>query len=536
LIDSQHVAGKMFRGSTIPFHRISPLTVAAALLVLPWSPSLALTADEVWAEWQRIAKHGDRGITAIARRDGDRLVLTNIVLPIGPPDDRADMTVGRIELENRPDGTVAVMLPETFPITIDDRGGSRTGPDVVTLAASAPGFAMIISGIGETAAFEISAPSLVLSVDKITPALQAGQQLDLNLALADLSVTHRMDLTQATETVASLLRVGTLHADFLFDLDDPDQEKVELSFDVSGLGVTLDAVVPPSAQGRASAGPDANENSFPEILKAVADGLSIKADLSHDTIAMQGEVVETDGELMVDFTSAKGTATLGIDATKGAYEVLLGQTAMSVKGNVPDLEYPNTSLSFAELAYGMSLGIGDLTQPQEGRFTARLIDLAIPPELWLQIDPTGALGASPLSFALDIAGKFALAPEMLEPGWQPAPGVFPPLDIVDLTLGEFAVKAAGVDLNGGGTLTFDESDLVTFEGVPAPDGKLSFRATGVNSLIDRLAGAGLLPPDEVTAFRMGLMFIAKADEGPDNLKTEIEFRENGFYLNGVKMR
>jgi hypothetical protein len=515
----------------MPFPRAA-IFAATLTLLLPAHAAFALTADEVWAEWQQISSEGGGGVTAIARRDGDRLVLTDIVIPIGSPSGQADLKLDRIDLQDRPDGTVAVLLPETFPITIVDRDETALGPDVVTLAASAPGFVMTIAGIGETAAFEIAAPSFVLSVDAITPALEASQQFDLNLALADLSLSHRMDLTQATKTGASSMRLGTLHADMLYDLDDPDVYRTDVSFDASDVGLILDAVVPPSVSARS----DADENPFPELLEAVSDGLSIKTEVSYGSFALRGDVVEADGQVMMDLSSAKGTAALGIDATKGAYEVVLGQTAMSVKGNVPDLEYPNTSLSFAELAYGISLGIGDLTQPQEGRFTARLIDLAIPPELWLLVDPTGALGASPLSFALDVVGKFALAPEMLEPGWQPTPGVFPPVDIVDLTLGEFSVKAAGVDLGGGGTLTFDESDLLTFEGAPAPDGKLSFRATGVNALVDRLAEAGLLPPDEVTAFRMGLMFIAKADEEPDSLKAEIEFRDKGFYLNGVKMR
>jgi hypothetical protein len=518
------------------FSTTKSAALAACILSASAPMAMALTAEEVWAEVQRIAEEGGNGITAIARRDGDRLVLTDIVLPIGSPDDMADMRIGRIEFQDRPDGTVAVLLPEAFPITIGDRGENTTGPDIVTLAASAPGFVMIIAGIGEKAAFEITAASLALSVDKVIPALEAGQELDLNLALADLALTYRMDLTQATTSVASTLQLGTLHADFLVDLDDPDRDRADMSFDVSGLDWTLDAVVPPSAQGQSSVGSAGSENPFPEMLAAVADGFSIKAEVSNDSVAMRGDLVEKDRQFAVDLTSGKGKTALWIDAEKAGYEVAIGQTAMSVKGNMPDLEYPDTSLSFAELVYGFSLGIGDLTQPQEGRFTARLIDLAIPPELWAEIDPTGTLGASPLSFALDVVGKFALAPEMLEPGWQPTPGVFPPVDIVDLTLGEFAVKAAGVDLGGDGTLTFDESDLVTFEGVPAPDGKLSFRATGVNALIDRLAEAGLLPPDEVTAFRMGLMFIAKADEGPDSLKTEIEFREKGLYLNGVKMR
>lgn len=65
---------------------------------------------------------------------------------------------------------------------------------------------------------------------------------------------------------------------------------------------------------------------------------------------------------------------------------------------------------------------------------------------------------------------------------------------------------------------------------------MSFTATGVNSLIDRLAAGGLIPLVEVTGLRMGLMFIAKVGKAKDSLVSELEFRAKSFYLNGLKIR
>ncbi len=43
-----------------------------------------------------------------------------------------------------------------------------------------------------------------------------------------------------------------------------------------------------------------------------------------------------------------------------------------------------------------------------------------------------------------------------------------------------------------GGLTFDNTDLTTFEGMPRPDGKVTINIKGVNKLVDNLIALGIL--------------------------------------------
>ena len=515
------------------FHSVPPAAVAIALWV---SPAAALTAEEVWADWQRLTRPGSAEIIATTRREGDRLVLTDIRLPFGNASDAGQLRLERIDLQDLPDGRVAVLVPARFPVVIDGDDGSPKGPELVTLMASAPDFSMIISDIGDKAEFEVDAPSLVLALEKVEPVPRANERIDMNLAIADLTVRHKMSLSQPTETVASSLRIGTLHGDMLVDVEDSAQDKVEVTLDLSDLSWLLEVVLPETMKQGPLARPDETANPLPDILKGLAEGMTVKAELAHGPFALKADVDTAVEAMKLEFTSASGKGSASFDAATASYDIAMGKTAVSVIGGPPEVEFRNVSMSVAELGYGASVGIGDLTSPQDVRFVAKFVDLVLPPEVWAQADPTGAFGASPLTFVLELAGRYALGPEMLEPDWAPIPGAFPPVDIIDATLSKLLISGFDVTLAGDGSLGFDETDLVTYEGIPAPEGKISFRATGVNALIDRVIAAGLVPQDELTGFRFGLAFIAKPGPEPDSLVSEVEFRDKNFFLNGLRLR
>jgi len=506
--------------------------LALAVLLQAAGPSFALTADEVWAEAQRLSREANAEITATGRRQGDRLILTGVAVPLGPAGDRVLLRLDRVDLLEQPDGSVSVVLPPEFPVTLDLEA---TDPDFdfLVLAASAPGFSLVISGLGETADFALTAPSLAVSLDKVAPAIEVNERLDLNLAVADLAVSHKMDLTAVTKVAESSLRLGTLHGDVLVQVGD-GVEFAEMSLDLSGVTGGFSGLVPPSAFAAEQAmSPDANP--LPVLLGVLRDGLAMNGALAFDQFALRGSIEEGDTLGTVEVSSESGRAEGRLDATGGGYDVSLGKTVTMTRG-MPDLEFSEVAMSVAGIGYGLSFGIGDLTQPQEARLTAHLTDLEISPEVWAKEDPSGVLGSEPLSYALDIAARYSLQPEMLAPGWMPDPARFPPVDLVDVTLSRLMFKGAGIAVEGDGALTFDESDLTTFDGLPAPEGLVSFKATGVNALIERLSSAGMIPDEDLTGLRMGLMFIAKAGADPDSLVSQIEFRDHALFLNGIKLR
>jgi hypothetical protein len=46
----------------------------------------------------------------------------------------------------------------------------------------------------------------------------------------------------------------------------------------------------------------------------------------------------------------------------------------------------------------------------------------------------------------------------------------------------------------------------------------------------------MLGEDEAMGFRMGLAMVAKPGAGPDELVSQIEFKEGGLFTNGMRMR
>jgi hypothetical protein len=502
-----------------------------SLIALPATTALALTAEEVWADWMRLAREGDVAITATTQREGDRLVVSAITIPVGPPGDTVDLMLDRIDLQDLPDGRVAVLLPPSFPVTIEGPAGSEVTR--VILSASAPDLSLVVSGIGQTSAFDLEAPSLALTLDRIEPPPAAGETTEITMALADLVVGHRMDLLAQTQEVSSTASLGALRGEAL--IDDGKGERVTISLDVASLSSALTAVIPPEVAAAEPRAADAPPNALPEFLAALAAGLHLSGEVSVAGLAMRADLTGSPEGGLVELSLGEGKVAGGLDTTRAFYEVALGQAALTGR-DLPDAEFSDIAMSLDAAGYGTSFGIGDLVSPQDARFWAQMSGLTLPTEAWAELDPSGALERGPISWALEVTARYALGPEMLQPDWVPVPDAFPPLDIIEVALAELMFDGLGLRIAGEGALAFDESDLITFEGMPVPEGKLSFTAEGVNSLIDRLGAAGLVPEDELSGLRLGLMFIAKAGTTADSLVSTLEFRDKSVILNGVKMR
>ena len=71
-----------------------------------------------------------------------------------------------------------------------------------------------------------------------------------------------------------------------------------------------------------------------------------------------------------------------------------------------------------------------------------------------------------------------------------------------------------------------------------PVGTLNGTFEGVNGLMDKLVAMGLVPQEQMMGMRMMMAMFAKPAEGnPDQLTSEIEFREGGqIFANGQQVK
>jgi hypothetical protein len=115
-------------------------------------------------------------------------------------------------------------------------------------------------------------------------------------------------------------------------------------------------------------------------------------------------------------------------------------------------------------------------------------------------------------------------------------GVEPPGELTSLELAEVLVKGAGAEVGATGGLTFDNTDLTSFDGVPAPTGSINITIKGANTLIDNLIAMGLLPEEDAMGARMMLGLFARPGAGPDELTSVIEFKDGGLFANGQQLQ
>jgi Uncharacterized protein conserved in bacteria (DUF2125) len=501
----------------------------AALLAFATTPAgAAVTADQVWADWQRLATLAGTPLTASAMRQGDKLILSRLVLDLGDFTDPSGISLDRLVLLENPDGTVSVQLPDRFPVTLDlPPSPVADDPDHLTFTTSAPDLAITIAGLGDIAAFSVNAPSLTISLAPLDLPPGADETLTLTLAAADLSLDHKQDLAAPMNAIDTALSLGTLHADMAVSLK--DREGGTFSVDLAALKGKLAAVVP-----TALAHP-ANELA-PDLPKALAAGLSLSFAVSHDLLAVSADAMDPDAPVSFQLTSASGAARTSLDQTGFAFDATSGATRWDAKLADPTIPVTDVEIGYTQIALGLTTGLAFDTDPQNFTSHLRVTDLALGNALWAEMDPAAEFPRDPLSLALALSGSAAIKPGALLPGWQPKSDADLPVDILSVSLDELLLSGIGAQLTGTGALTFDNADVVTFDGLPAPTGMLGFAATGINALIDRAAGAGLITADDLPPLRFGLAFIARPGDGPDTLTTRIEFRDKSLYLNGQKLR
>jgi hypothetical protein len=230
-------------------------------------------------------------------------------------------------------------------------------------------------------------------------------------------------------------------------------------------------------------------------------------------------------------------------AGSGGLAFAMDKTAMTYKGGGKEIEviasgaqipFPEVALRYAESVFDFAVPLSKGDAPQPFNMTVKLIGATISDEVWGLFDPAGSLPRDPATLIVDANGTAKLAMDLTDEAatnsGQP-PGTLESLNLPDLQL-----TAAGADLTGAGAFTFDNTDLTTFQGMPAPTGRIDLKLVGGNGLLDKLIQLGYVPEDQAMGLRMMLGMFARPGEGPDTLTSTIEFRDKGLFANGMQLQ
>ncbi len=277
---------------------------------------------------------------------------------------------------------------------------------------------------------------------------------------------------------------------------------------------------------------DNDQDSFHIAMDA---GLKFSANAIYEGLNVDFSALKERQNYTGQMTSAAAGFGLFLDRNTLRYSGGFGTTTASL--TTPELPVGPLEFSVVEMRTKAELPLNISTVPAPFSYSDRFINLSISDNLWALFDPEKLLPRGAATYVLDITGMGNWLVDPLNEEFQNRSSELPKGELHSLNLNDLQVSGAGIDLTGSGAFTFNNDDLETFGGMPAPTGKLDLKMVGLNQLMDTLIQIGLLQEDEAFGARMGLGLFTVADDAEDTLISEIEITQDGkVTANGKRLK
>ena len=469
----------------------------AALALMAANPAVAdVTPEEVWQNWQDFyTSSGSTVTTGSVERDGDTLVITDVKTSSDNDTGTSDSAIAEIRLRDNGDGSVGVEMSEdmTFGFTTPALEGE--GSSGATGSAKMPGLTGTVTGSVDDMAYAYIMPSVEITMEPLENGAPAGK---ITVLLSDGTSTYQLSGPADAKVLNGSFGAATIAMNF--EIPDPENPFVG-SLNVADLAGD-----------------------------AFAMGFALDMGMTYGAMIYDFDVSDaaTSGKLMGG--SEGGSFQFALDAAK----MMLAGGGKNVSATLSsaDLPFPEVKVSYAESGFNFTMPLAKGDAPQDFSFLTKIVDLQISEEIWAMLDPTGAVPHDPATLVIDTTGTALLKEDLM----ASAEGTTPDAELHSLNVNDLTARVAGAELTGTGAFTFDNTDLTTIDGMPAPTGKLELKLVGGNGLIDALVSMGMLSEDEAMGARMMIAMFANPGAGEDELTSVLEFKDKGFFANGQQLQ
>ena len=510
---------------------MSRISHAAFGLALPISmlshAALAdLTPAEVWGDWRDYMQGMGYTITATEAADGDDLNISDVTLSFDAADGSGGVEIFIDEmalLQNR-DGSVEIVLPGNIPIIASGIDNEFDGEVAMTLEFTQAGHSMIASGSPDEMIYDFSAAAIGLSLVEMTTD---GETLDPSQAqFSILGVNLDTSTLMTVGDVRGYEQTGTLEA-ITYDMTFVDPADPNAGGTIKGqardLAVEGGGIIPMDLEP----GTDAAA-----MMRA---GFDVAGAISYGSGSSVFDIKDPENGSFEMITSSEGGGlgvAMGLEGL--AYDV--SQLGLKVAINAEQMPFP-IELNMAESGFDLALPVAKSDDPQDFALGITLGGFTMSDIIWGMFDPAGQLPRDPADILLDVTGKVKLLVDWMDPAQAEQMAFGPPGELEAVSLNNLVVDAAGARLEGDGAVTFDGSAPPMVPGLGSPVGAVNFALAGGNGLLDKLVAMGLLPQDQAMGARMMMGLFAVPGDGPDTLKSTIEFTQDGQILaNGQRIR
>lgn len=492
-------------------------TVAVAGLIgLLAAPVFAqVTPEDVWQGWQQLGTSYGQTVTAEeVARDGDTLVVKGMTTQMAREDLQFDGKIDELRFRDLKDGTVEVKMTDTYKITMvlpTEEGEAQE----VSITLTHPQASLIAGGDSTQTSYTYDAPSMVVDMVVTEAALTLA---NLQATLTNVSGTYLLNLQDNAMALDSALEMDSLS----FSIEAGD---AETSASVTGTMAALKV---------ASEGNFLGVAAMEDMAQALRDGFVANTELTYGQGDYTLDVM--DKGKPSKFVASNETGHLRFKMGDDALQYAAGGTGVSMAVSGADIPFPEIRVAYGEASFDFLIPLLASDTPTDFSLLTRIVDLTVSDEIWAMFDPTVALPRSPATLVLDAKGKVKLTADLLDEEAVNALGGASPAEMHALDMTDLTVKFAGAELTGTGAMTFDNTDMTSFDGIPAPTGKIDLRLKGGNGLLDKLVTMGVIPQDQAMGARMMIAMFAKPGEGDDVLNASLEFRDKGFFANGQRLK
>lgn len=469
--------------------------MAALALLVAGGAEADVTAGQVWQGMVDLSAASGGKLTATGRRqEGETLVISGIAATTAADPLGFRLNLPELRLRDMGDGRVEITAAEKATASIDAPGGidavGRTD-----LAIDQNGLRIIASGAPGDMNF--TAEAVMMKIATIAPT---GAQFAVTMSEGQGEA--RVAGT-ATRTVDADLGFAALSFDAASSAAKDAAGAFHATGSLSGVKLKSGAQLPEGA-------------GTSDVAAALRAGYRMESRLRFATGNIGADLKEADGTTNIQAGLADGELTTSLGRDGMGYALATGASRAVVQ--LPALPVP-AEVGFTGLHLSASAPVepGETAEPFAAAL--KLAGLTFSEGLWGIFDPSAVLPRDPMEFVLDLAGKARLSgglfdADSAEDGKLPA-------EIEALSLNELKLSALGAEIAGKGAAT------VTNNGAqPVPVGAGDFEVKGLNGLIDKLAGMGLLPQEEATGLRMSLALFT-VPTGEDSAKSRIEADAGG---------
>ncbi len=503
------------------YSKTARLTVCSAALALSANAAFAdVKANDVWEQWQdQFMMYGDGITVGEVTESGDTLTVTSI--SIDATDDKGISTLkgefGPLILTSQDDGTVDVAMPSLLEFSVVENGHAES---TVNFIVSITGQKMTASGIPGEINYDFAADKygVTLGQQKLS---DEDVSVAVDMAINNVSGTYLQKGTQTMGvSTTSSIEAGLLT--YLVGFEDMG-ERFDLSGQITGISMTSSNDLP--------ANYNALSSDFGQ-LKALRSSLELN---SQAAIAHVDFDSAADGAGQVTLTSNGGT--LGFELADGSFSYDDLYNDFSLQIIAPEMPFP-IAVTADQLGFGITMPLAQSETTQPFGLSTGIVGLNVDETIWALLDPTSSLPHDPVTLSYNLEGTGRL---LIDLGDEEAMnGAFDagqsPFELQTLSLTSFLFSAVGAEVKAAGDFTFDNNDLVTFDGFPAPEGRIDLLAIGVNGLLDKVAAMPLGLSEQIMGARMMLGMFTTVT-GEDELTSTIEVQKTGaISVNGQRMR